>query len=127
MPGADAGDLRQALDRERLRNVGLDVAVDAPQACRCKAAARASGDCLATSDTRQDGKRLHCPALGEQFVQAVRVTRLAAQGRKAALQIFVAEGDQRPVEVAAGVGRNGRVEEDHRVVEVRGYFELAFD
>jgi hypothetical protein len=43
------------------------------------------------------------------------------------LQIFVAEGNQRPIEVAAGVARNGRVEEDHRVVEGRGYVELAFD
>jgi len=43
------------------------------------------------------------------------------------LQIFVAEGNQRPIEVAAGVGRDGRVEEDDRVVEGRGDLELAFD
>ncbi len=43
------------------------------------------------------------------------------------MQIFVAKGNQRPIEVAAGVGGNDRVEKDHRVVEVRGYVELAFD
>ena len=70
---------------------------------------------------------MHGPALGEQPVKAVCIARLTAKHRKATLQIFVAEGNQRPIEVAAGVGRNGRVEEDYRVVEGRGYVELAFD
>jgi hypothetical protein len=39
------------------------------------------------------------------------------------LQIFVAEGYQRPIEVAARVARNGRVKEDHRVVEGRGAYQ----
>ena len=41
------------------------------------------------------------------------------------MQIYVAEGNQRPIEVAAGAGRNGRVEEHHGVVKGRGDVELA--
>jgi len=46
MPGTDTGNLRQALDRERPRQVGLDVVDDTPQAVRRKASARADGGCM---------------------------------------------------------------------------------
>jgi hypothetical protein len=79
MPGTDTGNLRQALDRERPRQVGLDVVDNAPQAARCKATARANGGCQATVDRREQGEGLHCPALGEQPVKAVCIARFTAE------------------------------------------------
>lgn len=78
MSGTDTGNLRQALDCERPRQVGLDVVDNAPQAARCEATARPNGGSLAAVDPRQEGECLHCPAFGEQPVKAVCIARLTA-------------------------------------------------
>ncbi|GER09569.1 hypothetical protein VHAB30_07210 [Variovorax boronicumulans] len=43
------------------------------------------------------------------------------------MQILAAEANQGSIEMTAGVGRDGRVEEGYRVVERGGNLELAYD